>query len=253
MNEETNVPKEVFVKLTKPCKLLEQAWKIYVDKFWLFIKVFLYTLLGMIPLVVTIIIFISADIVKLPENVTSMINVLVILAGLASLFFAIYYSLRSKAGMFLVCETDKTVSAKEVFSKTKHLVWPYFIVTLVSGILVLLWSILFIIPGIIFAIYYTFSALIVIYENKKPWQSIQESKALVKNYWWATFGRLFFIGVIISIISFGLTLIGDQMPEKSLYFAVWNVLTQILMVIISPIFIVYSYLLYKNLKEVKKA
>lgn len=249
MSEEAVKP---MVKLIKPSELLKSAWQIYTDKFWLFIKVFLYTLLGMIPLAISLIIIAIANVVNLPQTVTLAINIVVGIIGFLCLLFGIYYSLRSKAGMYLVCEEKNDATAKEVFNKTKKMAWPFFLASFVSGILVLLWSILLVIPGIMFAIYYAFASLIVVFENKKPWESIKESKQLIKGYWWATFGRLLFIGLIIFVINFIFAFIGELMPEKSIYFSVWNVIMQIVFVVISPIVIAYTYLLYKNLKDVKR-
>ncbi|MFH1915953.1 MAG: hypothetical protein ABIJ21_01695 [Nanoarchaeota archaeon] len=64
--------------------------------------------------------------------------------------------------------------------------------------------ILFIIPGLIFSIYWSFNINALISENQSIWQSFKRSKDLVKNKWWTVFGYLLlvtiiFIGAIIVI------------------------------------------------------
>ena len=72
------------------------------------------------------------------------------------------------------------------------------IVTLEAGatvpvILILLgiiYAIVLIIAFLIFATYLTFLNPIIVLTKKRCWEAIKESFAIVKNRWWATFGRM---------------------------------------------------------------
>jgi uncharacterized membrane protein len=71
---------------------------------------------------------------------------------------------------------------------------------IVAAIILLLLFLLLIVPGIIWAIYYTFWIQVVALRNKDGKSALDYSKALVKGQW----GRVFGTGFIITLIPGGL-------------------------------------------------
>ena len=59
----------------------------------------------------------------------------------------------------------------------------------------------FIIPGIIFSIFWTFAFYVAILSDKSGWSAMKYSKEIVDGRWWKTFGYSFVFGVILFIIS----------------------------------------------------
>jgi hypothetical protein len=79
----------------------------------------------------------------------------------------------------------------------------FFLFNIVLIIFLLLLSLLLIIPGIIFGIYWAFASYIFFDKKEKILSSLKQSRKIVKNRWWKTFGYL----LLISIILVGLSIL----------------------------------------------
>lgn len=79
--------------------------------------------------------------------------------------------------------------------------WPLALWTMVlQGLIVFGLSLLLIVPGIIWGVYYTFSTFVVAQGSLWGKEALDYSKALVKGRWWITLG----VTLLISLIVFGL-------------------------------------------------
>ncbi|MCY6369922.1 hypothetical protein [Clostridium ganghwense] len=72
---------------------------------------------------------------------------------------------------------------KAIFSRWKGIIWT----TIVAGIILLGFSLLLVIPGVIFWIYYSFIFQAVVIKNLSGTDALSYSKNLVKGYWWNLF------------------------------------------------------------------
>lgn len=128
---------------------------------------------------------------------------------------------------------DIKKALKMGWRKKYSFVW----INILIGLLVGLGSLFFIIPGIIFGIWFSFSAYILICEDIKGWQALKKSKKLVQDYFWSVFARLALLGLIM----LGIFLI--------------NIIVQglgfLLSIGFSAFALVYTYVLYKDLVRVK--
>lgn len=107
---------------------------------------------------------------------------------------------------YLKISRNEEVTYKELFSKTNMFI-PYLLISLLTGIFTVLWSLLFIIPGIIAAISYSQAYLIAL-ENPDidPMEAIRKSKELMKGHKMDFFIlNLSFMGwMILGIFTLGL-------------------------------------------------
>lgn len=133
----------------------------------------------------------------------------------------------------------KVASVKETLKAGWARASRYFGASLVSGVVVLLGYVLLIIPGIIFTVWFAFTHLIAILENESPIESMKKSKALSQGNFLPILGRFLLIGVVAFVISMVLQFI--------------PILGGILIAFISPLFILYQVLLYKNLRSAKES
>jgi len=78
---------------------------------------------------------------------------------------------------------------------------------IVAAIILLLLFLLLIVPGIIWAIYYTFSNQVVALRNKDGKPALDYSKALVQGQWGRVFGTGFILTLIAGGLYFGITYI----------------------------------------------
>ena len=137
----------------------------------------------------------------------------------------------------------------------------YFLVTLLTGLIVFGGFILLIIPGIIFMVWYCFSAYITVLEEKdnKGMAALKASKNLVKGRWGATFWRLLLPGLVVYAVIIVVVIILSYVISGGIFnlesfnsMIMFNALTSLITLILMPLFVTFSVILYHNLKETQE-
>jgi hypothetical protein len=138
------------------------------------------------------------------------------------------------AMMYVVKERNNPMGVKQAlsagWSKISSFVWIGFL----SCLAVLGGFILFIIPGIIFSIWFCMSTYVFVAEGVVGTKALSQSKQLVSGNWWGVLGRFFVAGLIMMVVSW-IPFVGS----------IANLL------FITPFFVIYSYLMYEDLKRLK--
>lgn len=132
-------------------------------------------------------------------------SIIEIVAGIISIVIESLIAF-GMTSFYLKISRNEEVTYKELFSK-KHLFWPYITIYIITSIFTFLWSLLFIIPGIIAAIAYTLVYFIKLdNENLKTLEVIKESKKLMQGHKWEYFVlNLSFIGwILLGILTAGI-------------------------------------------------
>lgn len=156
--------------------------------------------------------------------------------------------------IFAVKGYQEKIRAGEVLKRgLKKLISFGWIFILVFSIITL-GIFLFIVPGIIFAVWFAFPAYVLVSEDLRGMQALYRSRQLVKGYWWRVFARLIIMGIIIlSIITpFVLLEIVFGTFLHSLRF-----ISKIFSYVISALFVlpfvaIFRFLLYEDLKDLKE-
>lgn len=109
--------------------------------------------------------------------------------------------------------------------------------------------ILLIIPGIIFIVWFSCAQFIFFAENLSGFGALKRSRYYVKGYVMSVFWRLLGLGIGISVIELGFAFL---LKYLTLYQpVVGSVISTLLWSLIVPIPIIYSFLIYQKLKEIK--
>lgn len=222
--------------------LFQKALEIYKFNFWKFMGLMLLPVLCTFALGAVIGIFGIFGIFSI-DSIGSTLSILMIVIMLLFLIGLIFVSIVAQASMLiLVRDSEKNLSFKELLMEGKKYAVDLFVVKFFVGLLVLLWMLLFIIPGLIMGIYYSLVGWVLIYEGLTGFKAIKRSKELVKDYWWAVFGRLLAVwgGYYL------LTIIPAVLELEVLSF-----LVSILSFAIAPFFVVYSCFIYWDLVRIK--
>ena len=107
---------------------------------------------------------------------------------------------------YLKISRNESVTFKELFSKI-NMFWPYIVISLLVGLFTILWSFLFIIPGIIASFSYSLVFYIKL-DNPElsALEVIKKSKEMMKGHKWDFFILyLSFIGwSILALFTFGI-------------------------------------------------
>lgn len=119
-----------------------------------------------------------------------------IAAGLVSLWIGIAL-LRAVAERY---DGREARDPKTLLKESTTLIWPVIVASILNGLAVVGGIILFIIPGIIFSIWFAFTMYAVVLDNARGTKALSLSKHLVRGRWWAVFVRLLVPGIAFGLI-----------------------------------------------------
>ena len=239
-------------KLKPVSKLFTESWEEYKAKFKGFMSIYLEaikdkTLVVMAAVLLFLLLVSALASYFLPGFAASVFRVATILSAVVlAVYGGIYISTRAQIAIYFSC-SGKTVDNKKSFSDSNKYFWGFFWLSLLVGLVVLLWALLFIIPGIIFGIFYSFVLYAFLFEDYNGWSAFKRSKELVSGYWWPVIGRFAVIGLISVAMQIPAMFIEDKSASANFY----GVIISIVGLIIQPLFAVYGYKLYKELKALK--
>lgn len=239
--------------LSSPTDLLKEAWGIYKSRFKTFLGITLaqFGLIAIPFIVLLIVALVYALTAGVSSGSGSFMNIINFsLAGITIVVIPLFFIIIIIAGVWgqaatliAIKDSEEGIGIKESYQRGWHKIGSVFWVTLLSGIIVMGGYSLFVIPGIIFAIWFGLAVYIVIAEGSGGMDAILKSKEYVKGYWWEVFWRFIFIGLVVFGINIAVMLLGMVIP----------VLPNLLMIFVTPLTVIYSFLVYKNLKAIKES
>lgn len=222
-------------KLKPKIRPLEQlvfdGWRLYSENLLLFFKIVIWTWLPAS--------FIVAyrdqnlEEISAVEIATQIVSCILFIVGILT-GIAVIHALKKR-------DLQEEVKIKESYLIGKNRFWRYIGVNILSGLIVFLGLLFFVIPGIIFSIWLAFVEYALVLENKKVIECLKRSRELVRGNWWSIFWRFLIIGLVFTMFAIVLAV-----PA---FFAHW-----ILHGIISALIVFLSiwpmscaYLIYKDL------
>jgi len=237
--------------LIKPLELITRSWQLYAKNFNLLMKIILWLLIPAILLS-----FLPAFKLGLAAVPIS------IFLTLASIILSLWISIVLIMILNQLVkgeEIDLKIIYREGYSKILSYLW----VNILIGLVIFFGFFLLIVPGIIFAVWFSMAIYILIFEETRGTQALAKSKELVKNYFWAVLWRwvapYFVYGMILfAVIYFPIYLIGLLVGAPLAGFAEtppwWaNLISNIISLAAMPIFSAVGVLLYKSLKKEKES
>lgn len=155
-----------------------------------------------------------------PNLVASIINLIAEIAMIPLSFGALVYLVKFVR--------KEPYELKDIFGYYSKF-WPIFALNFLMGLFIGLWSLLFLIPGIIAAISYTMSMLIMVDGEEDAMECLRKSKAMMKGYKWdfVVFHLSFILWHLLGMVTLGIA-----------YIYVW------------PYIMVSEVLYYEELKKV---
>ncbi|MEX2054224.1 MAG: hypothetical protein WD883_03185 [Candidatus Colwellbacteria bacterium] len=163
---------------------------------------------------------------------------LLVLIATVTISIAMIYVVHSRKGIM--------EAMRSAFGNLRSYVWLIILSTLiVTGATVLL-----IVPGIIFGVWFVLAIYVFVVEDKRGLAALFTSKAYIRGYWWPVFGRLLLLAGLslsISLVVGFVASFGDIMAREQIA----QVLTYSMDVLFTPFVVTYLYMLYKSVKVVK--
>lgn len=227
--------------------LFKRTLQVYKDRF---------RILGGLILILAFVYFISnaADyLVKLIENpFIALILSLVIIAF--SIITWIIFCWISIAVIYAVKDREENIGVKESLKRGWPKILPVIWISILFWFIYLGGSLLLIIPGIIFAIWFNFAGMIVIAEDARGMNALLKSKEYVKGNWWPVAGRI----AIALILWISATLIfavilgfASALLNISIVTLLGNFVVAIFSLLLTVLYLTYSFLLYEDLKKLR--
>lgn len=234
-------------------ELFNKTFQIYKKRIWVFlgiavIPVLVYLLFipfFLLPLFFNlsfIAFYKSLGLILLPVTLSIMV-ILGIIAFVVNLWGSV-------ALLYAIKEREQEIGIKESFAKAWHKIFSYFWVSILTGLIAMAGFLLFIIPGIIFSIWFSLAAYVLVSEDLKGMKALRRSKQLIKGYWFKVFWRFIVLGFLITIIyivfsspiSFISVLLNIPFAQN---------ITNIINIFITPFSLAFTFLIYENLKQLK--
>lgn len=249
--EQANIaPTEPAVKVVAPMDLssfsdlFKQSLKMYEALFKKVVILALISALAIVPLM--LIIFSFGSMGGQSQAIKILLGVLFVVALVLLIFVAVS---TQAATLFLLEDGGRDL--KELLKKGMGMAGALVAVSVLTGVLTFLWTLLLIVPGIIYSVYYSFSVYALVYEKQTGMAALRRSHQLVKNYWWSVIGRTIILSLIYLAAFIVVSIPLYYLPESSRLAFFWNMVISVLRFITSPVFVIFSYLIFKELVAIK--
>lgn len=207
-------------------KLLKDSWGFFTKNLNLLLGITLFPAFA--TLILNVIIFYGAN--DLVITVLTLVNVAISILAAIALILAIN-------------DPGKT-STLELFKNAKKYFWSYFGLGILIGIATSIGFLLFIIPGLIIMIWMLFAYFSLVLEDEKIIESMRSSREYVRDNWWAVFGRVLLLGILLSPFA----LLFSIMTEFSAPEAAETILGFLVILLFAPFSTIYIYYMYQDLK-----
>lgn len=229
-------------KLSSPFELIKKSLDLFFEKenFLYFLKVYMW----LVPfeaffLFQNYFVSVQSKVLNVTDNYLVLAKypwffTAVILVNIGYLVASVLISI---AGVKAVqgVTTGKTLPTKEIFEYARKKFWLFAALTIILSLIELGGIILLVIPGIVFAVWYSFAKFIMIIEGKGIKASLKASKSLVTGRFWKVFGRIIvftlfsiLIQIFFSLVPYGMGPILSRLFEA---------------LIVLPLFLLYKELL----------
>lgn len=214
--------------LADPGELFKRAWDIYKRRAGVVISLYILSFLffaGVFCLclgsgyLVSLIFHAGRKVLPAAGAVMGIIAGIVVFTwGLAAVTYAV---------------TDEDLGIRQALGKGRSVIWPFMWLISLVGYIIPGGFLLFIVPGIIFSVWFAFAQFVFVTEGVGGMNSLLKSKEYVRGRWFEVFLRLFLIWIASVLIS-SIPLLGT-----------------ILSFLFVPYLLVFIWLLYDDLKALK--
>ncbi len=208
-------------------KLLSQSWEVYRRRFQVFMLILL---IASIPFVLLAVVgSLSQSISKSNPMVAAPFALLAFISSAAAIIFSIW----GQASLVFSI-TDTGLDLKGVLGKGWRGVLPFFWISVLFLFIALSGFVLFIVPGIVFLVWFSFSFFVFAAEGDRGIHALLKSKEYVRGLWLPVFSRLLGLWAISLVLSW--------VPMAGPF----------LSVLFMPFVLAFTYFLYLDLKRVKE-
>ena len=227
-------------KLPRPGALIKEAFAVYKKNIPLFLGIIVLFVLSLF------IVFIPGSIL-MTLHMPIVLKVLIAIVVFAACMYIVFIGISALIKSIAVTSDGGTISIKQAYKEASKKVFVVGATLLLFYAIVVGGTILLVIPGLIFVVWYGKCVYVALLEDATPFQAVKKSRAYLRGRFWAVVGRaivIMLVGLAVSIIlSVILTFIlgkgqSLEIAQKTIFDIFWV-----------PFQMIYSYLIYKHLKN----
>ncbi len=227
------------IKLKSLSKLLRESWELYKTRIRTLLTI------AFLPIVFSLFFsFLLHSLEKTNLQYSILFSIVEVISLLVSFFLLLWIT--PSLILSIKNDTDAVDSLKEGLSFVVSYFWLYFLV----NIIVLGGSLLLIIPGILFSIWFGLSVYILVFEQEKGFKALFASKELVSGNFIKVLWRFLAFGLVIFLFFLFLSIFLVFLFQS--YDFVGDLIGYLFNWLAFPLLVVFGILLYKNLRELKK-
>jgi hypothetical protein len=235
-------------QLLSPFSLLKRSWEVFKKRYWLIVGIQLIPLLVVLGASILILISVLLSKIIFPDSNNALI-ISIFVIGLLSLIPTVYVLFRSQVAVIIaIRDSAENIGVKESYKRTKGKIGAFLLAGFLSGLVIMGGYLFLIIPGIVFVVWLMFSGYVAIDEEKSGVESLSQSREYAKGLWWEIASCIMFIGLfnmVLNTIPELFSTFGDLVKVAIM------VLIFIFMLLISPLYYIYPFELYRNVKTLK--
>lgn len=235
---------KVHAVIPGPIELTKEAWVIYKKRFWTIVGI------GVVIFIAEILLLIAAVIIgalgyfglgaKLSTGFFGLVGVLVVVGFIISIALSSW----SNAAIFLsITKWKEDRKITDLIKEAKPFILPYFLTSFLAGLLSIGASLFFIIPALVFGVWFSMWKFIVVTENRSGLLALHISREYVRGRFWGVVWRV--IAVHLPVLILGLLFTrgrGDAMgPLHGIF--------QIVSLLLIPFYMMYDFVLFTHLKK----
>ncbi|MFA7395252.1 MAG: hypothetical protein WCZ69_02420 [Candidatus Paceibacterota bacterium] len=210
--------------------LLGKTWSVYKNKLWLAIGI----------LVAPVVLMTLASYVGQTD--------LSPVASIISLVAALIMFWAQGALVLLFLNRESDLSVKSAYKNAWPKYWSLLWISILATFITLGGFGLFVIPGLIFTVWFMFSMIVLMAEGERGIKALVKSREYVRNNFWLVVGRYLVIMILVLLAYIILGIITAGLTDSN----IWSViLANLLMLFVIPALVIYQVLLYEDLKAAK--
>ena len=171
--------------------------------------------------------------------------VFVTFAFLALLLFSIAMLKKVKA-----CDEGQALLPLEAYKEARPLLGSFIVVNLWVLLKVVLWSLLLIIPGIVFALFYSFAQMTFVFEGKKSLSALRASRDIIQPFFFEFFWKSLVAGILFCVVSGSINFIIERIFSLKTGYdpVIVATLENFIGGFLGVFLVVFWYFFYKDLK-----
>lgn len=174
-----------------------------------------------------------------------LVAIFITFAFLSLLLFSIAILKKIKS-----CDEGQALLPLDSYKEARPLLGSFIIINLWILLKVVLWSLLLIIPGIIFAMFYSFAQMTFVFDGKKSVSALKASRDIIQPFLFEFFWKSVVAGILFSIVSASINFIIERVfPLKEGYHPIIvSTLENFIGGFLGVFLVAFWYFFYKDLK-----